>query len=108
MTTHFFSSGPAGKWFRGAPLGAGLFLVASEPVRGAWHLDGSDEFNGNSINPANWTFAIGNGVGGWGNNELEYYTSNPQNAYVTNGLLHIVARAGAYDGFNYTSAKLES
>jgi beta-glucanase (GH16 family) len=111
MTTHCFSAGPsvpAGKWFLAAALVASLCLGILEPVRAAWQLDWSDEFDGNSVNATNWIFEIGNGVGGWGNNELEYYTSNPQNVYVTNGLLHIVAQSGAYDGFNYTSAKLES
>src|SRR5271168_3792886 len=44
-------------------------------AQGGWQLVWSDEFNGNSINTNNWTFDIGNGIGGWGNNELEYYTS---------------------------------
>lgn len=39
----------------------------------------SDEFN--SINTANWTFETGGG--GWGNNELQYYT-NGQNAFIQN------------------------
>ncbi len=32
-----------------------------------------DEFNGSTINPANWTYDLGGG--GWGNNELETYTT---------------------------------
>ena len=39
----------------------------------------SDEFN--SINSANWTFETGGG--GWGNNELQYYT-NGQNSFIMN------------------------
>lgn len=39
----------------------------------------SDEFN--NINTANWTFETGGG--GWGNNELQYYT-NGQNAFIQN------------------------
>jgi beta-glucanase (GH16 family) len=73
-----------------------------------WQLVWDDEFNGSSLNTTNWTFDIGNGSGGWGNNELEYYTSRPQNVYVTNGLLHIAAQKESYSGFNYTSAKLKS
>src|SRR5438034_2451702 len=45
---------------------------------------------------------------GWGNNELEYYTSRPENVYVTNGLLHIVALQESYNGSSYTSAKLKT
>ncbi|HEV2692360.1 MAG TPA: glycoside hydrolase family 2 TIM barrel-domain containing protein, partial [Verrucomicrobiae bacterium] len=73
-----------------------------------WQLTWSDEFDGNSLNAGNWTFDLGNGSGGWGNNELENYTSRPENVYVTNGLLHIVARQENYGGQNYTSAKLKT
>jgi beta-glucanase (GH16 family) len=75
---------------------------------GNWNVVWSDEFNGSSINPSVWTFEIGNGSGGWGNNELEYYTSRPQNAYASNGVLHIVARQESFNGFNYTSARLKT
>src|SRR5580692_8804724 len=85
-----------------------MVLSGRNTVRADWQLTWSDEFNGSSINTANWTFDIGNGSGGWGNNELEYYTSRPQNAYVSNGLLHIVAQNESYLGFNYTSAKLKT
>jgi beta-glucanase (GH16 family) len=76
--------------------------------QGNWNIVWSDEFNGSSINASNWTFDIGNGSGGWGNNEQEYYTSRPQNAYVSNGLLHIVGLNQPYDGYNYTSARMKS
>jgi beta-glucanase (GH16 family) len=77
-------------------------------ARADWQLTWSDEFGGNSINTTNWTFDVGNGSGGWGNNELEYYTSRPQNVYATNGLLHIVAQKESYSGYHYTSAKLKT
>jgi beta-glucanase (GH16 family) len=68
----------------------------------------SDEFNGNNANPNTntWTYDIGNG--GWGNNELEYYTTRTNNAFVSGGLLHIVARAENYGGASYTSARVKS
>jgi len=75
---------------------------------GNWNVVWSDEFNGTTINPAVWTFDIGNGASGWGNNEFEYYTSRPQNAYVSNGVLNIVARQESFGGFNYTSARLKT
>jgi beta-glucanase (GH16 family) len=71
----------------------------------AWNIVWSDEFDGTNIASSNWSFETGNN-GGWGNNELEYYRS--QNAYVTNGLLHIVARQESFGGFNYTSARMKS
>jgi beta-glucanase (GH16 family) len=73
----------------------------------AWNIVWSDEFNGSSINPANWVFETGNN-NGWGNNELEYYTSRSQNAYVSGGLLHIVAQKESYNGYNYTSARMKT
>ncbi len=77
-------------------------------VRAGEQLVWSDEFDGNTVNSSNWTFDIGNGSGGWGNNELEYYTSRPENVYVTTGILHVVARQESYGGQNYTSAKLKT
>jgi beta-glucanase (GH16 family) len=77
-------------------------------ARGEWQLVWQDEFNSNALDSTHWTFDIGNGAGGWGNNELEYYTSRPQNVSISNGLLHIVALKESFSGFNYTSAKLKS
>ncbi len=74
---------------------------------GNWNVTWSDEFNGASINSSVWTFDIGNN-NGWGNNELEYYTSSPQNAYVSNGLLHIVALQQSVGGYHYTSARMKT
>jgi beta-glucanase (GH16 family) len=85
-----------------------VFICSWNNARGDWQLVWSDEFNGTSLNSTNWTFDIGNGTGGWGNHELEYYTSRPENVYVTNGLLNIVAQQESYQGFNYTSAKLKT
>ena len=44
---------------------------------------------------------------GWGNNELQYYTSHPDNSYVTDGNLVIVARKN-HLGYAYTSARLRT
>lgn len=68
----------------------------------------SDEFSGNSLNNDFWNYETGNGTGGWGNNELEYYTSNTKNALVSNGNLIIEARKEASGTFDYTSARLSS
>lgn len=66
----------------------------------------SDEFNGAAVNRSIWNYDTG--AGGWGNNELEYYTSRTNNSFVTNGLLHIVARRESFSGANYTSARMKS
>ncbi|MBX3067018.1 MAG: glycoside hydrolase family 16 protein [Anaerolineae bacterium] len=80
-----------------------------------WDLAWSDEFEGDAgtaINPAKWTAETGGW--GWGNNELEYYTTRTENASLDgNGNLAIVARKenpGAYQCHygtcEYTSARL--
>ena len=80
------------------------------PTGTAWNIVWNDEFSGSAINLSHWKFETGNGSGGWGNNELEYYTTRPQNVYVSNGLLHIVAikESPQYMGFNYTSARMKT
>ena len=79
---------------------------AGGPPYGNWNLVWSDEFNGTTINPNVWTFETGGG--GWGNNELEYYTSRTNNAFVADGYLNIVARQEAFGGRNYTSARMKT
>jgi beta-glucanase (GH16 family) len=73
-----------------------------------WQLAWSDEFSGTSVDSSKWSFDTGNGQGGWGNGELEYYTTRATNVYVSNGVLHIVARKESYSGFSYTSAKMKT
>ncbi|PRZ01068.1 glycosyl hydrolase family 16 [Marinilabilia salmonicolor] len=51
----------------------------------------SDEFNSSSVNKSNWTFEIGTGDWGWGNDELQYYTDG-DNVEITDGKLVITAR----------------
>ena len=64
----------------------------------------SDEFNGKSLNSANWTYETGGS--GWGNNELEYYTNSENNAFLTGGNLVIEARKETFGTNNYTSARI--
>ncbi len=92
----------------GIMLSAPTLTQAAGGPQGNWNIVWSDEFNGSSIDTNNWTFDIGNGSGGWGNNELQYYTARPQNIYVSNGLLHIVAQRESYHGCRYTSAKMRT
>lgn len=63
----------------------------------------SDEFNEASIDLQNWTYDLG--ASGWGNQELQNYTSNDENSYVSNGNLFIVAKE---EGIHYTSARMKS
>lgn len=67
----------------------------------------SDDFNiDGAPNSANWTFDIGTGQNGWGNNELQYYTDRSENVVVKDGMLHITAKKESFQGANYTSGKL--
>lgn len=82
-----------------------LVRTSSAPY-GDMNITWSDEFDGSAINTHTWTYDTG--AGGWGNNELEYYTSRTNNAFVSNGLLHIVARNESFGGSSYTSARMKS
>lgn len=69
----------------------------------------SDEFNTpGAPDPSKWGYDIGTGSGGWGNNELEYYTNRSNNVIVQNGVLMITAAKENYMGSAYTSARLLS
>ena len=64
----------------------------------------SDEFDGTTINTSNWTFEIGTGTWGWGNNELQYYQED--NTSIIDGNLVIEARKQTLESSNYTSSRL--
>jgi len=70
----------------------------------------SDEFNYNGApDSLKWSYENGNGCPencGWGNNELENYTSRPQNVIVQNGVLKITAIKEKYNGSDYTSSRI--
>lgn len=68
----------------------------------AWN----DEFSGTTLDLNTWNQEIGNGSGGWGNNELEFYTNSTKNILVSNGNLIIEARKEPISGFNYSSARI--
>ncbi|MBV6641383.1 MAG: glycoside hydrolase family 16 protein [Cyclobacteriaceae bacterium] len=63
-----------------------------------------DEFDGDDLNDADWTYEIGTGSGGWGNNELQYYTD--ENTTMIDGNLVIWARKESVGGSAYTSSRI--
>ena len=83
---------------------------ASNPA--VWSLVWSDEFDGPSgsaVDSSKWSFDVGGN--GWGNNELETYTTRTANSYRDGGLLVIKALKETFTGpdnitRNYTSARL--
>jgi beta-glucanase (GH16 family) len=62
-----------------------------------------DEFDGTSLNTADWNYEQGGG--GWGNNELQVYTNGTENSFVQDGFLTIKAVKNPYTS-QYTSARL--
>ncbi|MCH8558648.1 MAG: family 16 glycosylhydrolase [Balneolia bacterium] len=81
----------------------------SEPE---WQLIWSDEFEGNALDLNKWSYQYGTGasegLSGWGNNEQQYYTDRPENIFVQDGRLHIVALEENFGGMDYTSARIRS
>lgn len=73
-----------------------------------YELIWADEFDLDTVNAANWNFEIGNGINGWGNNELQYYTKRPQNVKIEEGNLVITAIKESYSGFQYTSTRMQT
>lgn len=73
-----------------------------------WQLVWRDEFeSGAQPDEQLWSYQVG--AGGWGNNELQYYTNaRTENARIEDGVLVIEARNESYGGAQYTSARLRS
>jgi beta-glucanase (GH16 family) len=114
-------------WFYGTGTGSSITVElldnrAPDPGPGGWELVWSDEFDtpaGTPPDAAHWRHEIGdgtvNGIPGWGNAELQYYTDSTDNA-ATDGLGNLVINAREADGSlqcyygscRYTSARLIS
>ncbi|MGR5346332.1 glycoside hydrolase family 16 protein [Vibrio mediterranei] len=84
-----------------------------------WQLVWEDEFDGDEINKRNWS--LEENCWGGGNNEQQCYTKRDKNAFVKDGMLHIVALKESYTGpdnpegkagpekrLPYTSARLRT
>jgi beta-glucanase (GH16 family) len=96
-------------WFHGAGGGDAIRFQLHDnraPDAGAasWKLVWSDEFDapaGTKPDARNWTHEIGdgtaNGIPGWGNDELQYYTADTQNS-ATNGAGQLAITARQSDG----------
>jgi beta-glucanase (GH16 family) len=69
-----------------------------------YQLVWSDEFSGALSD--DWTYEVGTGNGGWGNNELQYYRA--ENVSVLNGELRITALQQNFGGMGYTSARIKT
>ncbi|MBT6744962.1 MAG: glycoside hydrolase family 16 protein [Flavobacteriales bacterium] len=84
------------------PISDGYTTPLSYP---GYTLVWSDEFEGTALS-SDWTYDLGTGDWGWGNNELQYYRQN--NAVVDQGLLVITAKEEIVNSNNYTSARIKT
>ena len=89
-------------------------LCSSQPSDPSYVLVWQEEFsysNGSQPSPLLWNWEVGNGDDGWGNSELEYYTSSTINSAVSGEVLSI---SGLYQpdylssGFDFTSARIDT
>jgi beta-glucanase (GH16 family) len=70
-----------------------FFPIADKKPKDKYKLVWSDEFNKDGApDTTNWTYDIGRGDNGWGNQELQYYTKNFENVRIKDGILTIEAR----------------
>ena len=103
------------KWYGILLLMSACAIAQSSPVaRAGWKLVWSDEFNGpagSAVDSSKWVTESGGN--GWGNQELEYYTTRIENAVQQDGNLVIKVRKEKYTGsdgvtHDYTSARLKT
>jgi beta-glucanase (GH16 family) len=85
-----------------------FWMISKVQAQECYELVWSDEFNYNGLpDSTKWTFEVGGS--GWGNNELQYYTSKRlENARVVDSVLIIEARKESYEGSAYTSTRLNT
>jgi len=84
-----------------------LLTGAQAQTLPGWDLVWADEFNqaeGSTPDPTKWGHDIGGG--GWGNKELQHYTSRTNNARIEEGHLVIEALEESHGERDYTSARL--
>jgi len=75
------------------------------PIVSGWVPTWCEEFNyEGAVDSTKWRHQ--NGGGGFGNNELQYYTSRSENAWVDGEKLVITAIKESYLGHQYTSSKI--
>ncbi|HTA58746.1 MAG TPA: glycoside hydrolase family 16 protein [Candidatus Baltobacteraceae bacterium] len=86
--------------------------LSPQAAESRWTLVWSDEFNGpdgSRPDAAKWKFEVGGN--GWGNQELQYYTTRPENSFIRGGNLVIQTLQENFAGTdrvarNYTSARM--
>ena len=97
------SSGNGAVYLDDLSIGFGTISPTATVGGNTYSLVWSDEFDGTSLNSANWTPETGGG--GWGNSEQQTYTSDNANLRVDSGNLIIQA---VKSGSAWTSARIKS
>ncbi len=97
--------------FRKKIISIFIFIsIAGSAFAQNWQLVWSDEFDGSTLNTNVWA-PVNMGTG-FGNKELQYYSSRPQNLKLENGNLVITALLEDYKvgtaSWKYTSAKIST
>jgi len=87
---------------KGGKTSAKSLLINVQVVEG---LIWSDEFDSPGA-PSSAKWGYDTGAGGWGNNELQNYTTRADNVVVSDGMLKITLKKESYQGSSYTSARL--
>lgn len=96
-------------FIRGILLLSALFILGGcEDNSGledrTYQLVWQDEFDTDgALDGSKWVFDLG--AGGWGNNELQTYTNDPQNVIIADGSLSITA---INNGGSFTSARIKT
>jgi beta-glucanase (GH16 family) len=104
-------------FFKSLLLALPIFVISScstdekQIVAKFTEITMQDEFDTEGApNSSIWGYDLGTGNtdtgGGWGNNELQFYTDRTENVKVENGYLLITAKKESYNGSSYTSARL--
>ena len=96
------------------PLGLAMYAVVFTLFLSGCNSKGSklvwsDEFDSASLDNEKWTAVIGDGcptLCGFGNSELQYYTSNAENIRLEDGKLIITALHDSIQNSAYSSGKL--
>ena len=96
-------------FFRRASRGALFAALLSAIVPASAQLLWSEEFDsGSAPDPSIWSYDLG--AGGWGNSELQEYTSDPANVRIEGGQLIISAQEQVLKGNRrkFTSARIKT
>ena len=88
-----------------------LFFIQVNRTNGQT-LVWQEEFNSTTLNTNYWNYDFGDGCSrslcGWGNAELQYYTSRNENVRIENGNLVIEGRRENYGNSSFTSGRIKT